>query len=128
MVVWKEINSKQQIEVGILMALASIVIYYFHPFGVILLAAFVILMITLIVPVCLKPISWLWFNIASLVSLIVPMVLFTILYYTLVTSVGLTRKLMGKDSLQLRTFKKDKESVFCKMQKTIDRKSFERQF
>lgn len=128
MAVWREINSKQQIEVGILMALFLLLIYYFHPYDVILVAVFVILMLTLIVPVCLKPISWLWFNIASLISLIVPMVLFTILYYGLVTPVGLTRKLMGKDSLQLGAFKKDKESVFYKMQKTINRKSFERQF
>jgi hypothetical protein len=39
-------------------------------------------------------------------------ILLSIVFITIVTPIGLLRRLLGKDSLQLKNFKKSKDSVF----------------
>ncbi|MGD2087381.1 MAG: hypothetical protein PVH61_14450 [Candidatus Aminicenantes bacterium] len=70
------------------------------------------LVVNMILPGIYKPFAVLWFGAATFLGTIISKVLLTIVYIVLVVPVGLIRRLMGKDSLQLKKFKKDGASVF----------------
>ncbi|MCP4676613.1 MAG: hypothetical protein GY854_14090 [Deltaproteobacteria bacterium] len=45
---------------------------------------------------------WLWMGVAFVMGNIVGRVLLTVIYYTLFTSIGLSRRILGSDKLQLK--------------------------
>lgn len=73
--------------------------------------AFVLLLVSLIIPIILYPFAVIWFGLSKLLSVLSPAIIMGILFFLIVTPVGLFRKLLGKDTLRLRQFKKGKESV-----------------
>ena len=72
-----------------------------------------------------------WFSLANLLGLITSKILLTLIFFLIITPVGLIRKLLGKlqksnsksyDSLNLRQWKKSKESVFISRNKKFEKK------
>ena len=70
------------------------------------------LVVNMTLPGIYKPFAVIWFGMATFLGTIMSKVLLTIVYILLVVPVGLIRRLLGKDSLQLKKFKKDGSSVF----------------
>ena len=70
------------------------------------------LVVNMIFPGIYKPFAVIWFGMATFLGTIMSKVLLTVVYILLVLPVGLLRRLLGKDSLQLKKFKKDGSSVF----------------
>jgi hypothetical protein len=70
------------------------------------------LVVNMILPGIYKPFAVIWFGVATFLGTIMSKVLLTVVYILLVVPVGLIRRLLGKDSLQLKKFKKDGSSVF----------------
>jgi hypothetical protein len=78
----------------------------FYPYAAAALA------VNMILPGIYKPFAIIWFGMATFLGTIMSKVLLTVVYILLVVPVGLLRRLLGKDSLQLKKFKKDNSSVF----------------
>lgn len=57
------------------------------------------------------PFAILWFGLAKLLGSVVSRVLLSLVFLVLVTPVGLVRRALGKDSLQLRGFRSGSGSV-----------------
>ena len=74
--------------------------------------AIVVLLLTMIWPRALHPAAKLWFGLSHLLGTIMSKVLLSVLFFTLVTPMGVVRRLIGRDSLQLRKWKQDRSSVF----------------
>jgi hypothetical protein len=70
------------------------------------------LVVDMIFPGIYKPFAVIWFGVATFLGTIMSKVLLTVVYILLVVPVGLIRRILGKDSLQLKKFKKDGSSVF----------------
>ena len=62
-------------------------------------------------PALYRPFAKLWFGLSHWLGTIVSKILLTLLFYGLVLPVGLVRRLMGKDAMQLRRWKQDQASV-----------------
>jgi len=58
-----------------------------------------------------QPIASVWFGLATILSNLVSKLLLSIIFYLLVTPIGLIRKFAGNQMLR-SSFKKDQESVF----------------
>ena len=84
--------------------------------------AFVILLINMVCPQVYKPLAKLWFGLSYLLSRIVPRILLGILFYGMVTPVGLFRRMLGKDPLQLKKWKKGRDSVLRERNHTLSAK------
>lgn len=69
-------------------------------------------LLIMIKPTLLKPAAALWFGLSTLMGTVVSKILLSVIFFVLVTPMGLLRRLLGKDSLQLRQFKKNKETAF----------------
>lgn len=70
------------------------------------------LVVTMTVPRVFKPFAKLWFGFSHALGTVVSKLLLTFLFYALVTPVGLVRRVLGKDAMQLKTWKKSRSSVF----------------
>jgi hypothetical protein len=84
--------------------------------------ALTVLVINMVRPQVYKPLAKWWFALSNLLSLIVPRILLGVLFYVMVTPVGLIRRVLGKDTLQLRKWKKGRESVLRERNHTLSAK------
>jgi hypothetical protein len=92
----------------------------------ILSAAF--LLLGLVVPVVLKPIHKVWMTLAMLLGLLMTRVVLSLLFYLVVTPIGLLARLFGKDFLNLN-FNKNADSFWIsKGAVKFKRDSCEKQF
>ncbi len=99
-------------DTGMALTLIALLIGYFahKPYGI--AAAIVLLLAAMTWPGLYRPAARLWFGLSHVLGTVMSKVLLTVLFFVLVTPVGLARRLAGKDSLQLRSWKKGRSSVF----------------
>jgi len=58
------------------------------------------------------PFAKFWFSFSNVLGNIVSRVFLTVLFFVMVTPVGLLRRALGKDSMQLKKWGKSQASVF----------------
>jgi hypothetical protein len=71
-----------------------------------------ILLVTLLIPILLKPLAFLWFGFSKALGWLTSRIVLFVIFWGMVTPMGLIRKLMGKDSMRLCQFKKNDKSAF----------------
>ena len=78
-----------------------------------LYAAIAVHVVNMTAPQIFRPVSvvWLWFS--ELLGAAVSKIVMGIVFFGVVTPMGLWRRMTGKDSLKLRAFKAGAESVMC---------------
>lgn len=106
-------------ETGILLALILLGYGWYDEDWIFGLIAAGILLISLILPILFKPLAIVWFGLAKILSYLTSNILLGLLFFFLVTPVGLFRKLLGKDALKLKYFKKSSNSVLIERNYTF---------
>jgi hypothetical protein len=106
-----KITKKQCMEFGQVATLAVLIFALHYKNDHWVVAAFVLILITIILPIILYPFALVWFGLSELLSIVSPAIILTIIFFLIVTPVGLIRRLLGKDSMRLKQFKKNKRSV-----------------
>lgn len=82
----------------------------------------------LIAPVLLKPLHKIWMAFAIILGWIMTRIILSILFYLVITPIGLLNRLSGKDMLDLK-FDKNKNSYWTpRQQGAFDKVSYEKQF
>ena len=76
-----------------------------------LLGALVLQVIAMTVPRIFAPIAVVWLGLSHLIGAVMSRVILTVVFFLVVTPIGLLRRLLGKDSLRVRAFKTGNESV-----------------
>lgn len=70
----------------------------------------------------------LWFALVRITGAVMPKIVLSLLFYALVTPVGLLRRLIGADPMQMKRWKKDKESVFKSREHTYQSRDIEQPY
>jgi len=96
---------------GMAMVLILLLLGYLCKNNLFYQIAIPVLVMDMIIPKFFYPFAIVWFGIANVLGSIVSKILLTVVYIIIVLPIGLIRRLSGKDSLQLKNFKKDKGSV-----------------
>ncbi|AYB31824.1 hypothetical protein D4L85_15175 [Chryseolinea soli] len=96
-------------QVAVLIALLAAL--YFRDDHGFLLAALFLTLVTIVVPTVFYPFAVVWFALAKLLAAVVPPVVLGILFFVMVTPLGFVRRMLGRDTLRLRQFKKGRSSV-----------------
>ena len=107
----KSISKQQASDTGMAMVLIFLLIGFFTQNSTYYKLAIPVLIINMIFPMAFYFIAIIWFGLTHLLGTVVSKIILSIVYIVMVIPTGLFRKLIGKDSLQLTTFKKSKESV-----------------
>lgn len=103
---------EQAKDTGMALVLVCLLIYLWSGVREFTIAAVLFLLVDMIRPTVYKPAARIWFGFANLIGTVMSKVILTIIFFILVTPVGLIRKAMGKDSLRLHEWKKGSRSVF----------------
>lgn len=107
-----KVSDEQCKDSGLALVLIALILsmvfspHYLLPIGIGLLV------VTMSVPTLFRPFARIWFGFSHALGTLVSRMLLTLLFYGLVTPVGCIRRLLGKDSMQLKKWKRGKVSVF----------------
>lgn len=114
--------SKQNFyETGLILLFVNLLWIYhdFHNFQIII--GIVLVLILLLIPKIFSPLTWILIFLGKALSQVVPPIILALVFYLVVTPVGIFRRLLGKDSLKLTDFKKDKTSLFSVRNKQFEK-------
>jgi len=106
------VNREQAKDTGMAMVLICLLVWHFFNFDKFFAISIVLLVINMIVPQVYKPLAKLWLGFSNVLGAVMSRILLTILFFTLVTPIGVWRRTTGYDSLQIKKWKKDRTSVF----------------
>jgi len=107
-----KISDEQCKDSGLALVLIALILsmvfspHYLLPIGIGLLV------VTMSVPTLFRPFARIWFGFSHALGTLVSKILLTLLFYGLVTPVGCIRRVLGKDSMQLKKWKRGKVSAF----------------
>jgi hypothetical protein len=118
----REITLDQARDTGQAMALLCLIILIFFKQASFAGITLIVLLVNMLRPQLYKPLAKWWFALSNLLSRIIPRILLGILFYLMVTPVGLLRRVLGKDPLQLKKWKKGRESVLRERDHTLSAK------
>jgi hypothetical protein len=107
----KKITKDQSRDTGMAMVLLLLIVFATRKREGYLIGAMVLHVLNMIVPQMYRPVAVLWLGLSDLLGEVVSRILLSIVFFTVVTPIGVLRRLAGKDSLKLRAFKAGKDSV-----------------
>ena len=124
---WK-ITKDQSRDTGMAMVLILLIVYVFLNQETFVFGAMALHVLNMIVPQVYRPIAVIWFGISRVLGTIMSKILLSIVFFTVVTPIGVLRRLLGKDSLQLRAFKASEESVMLQRNHTFTGRDIEKPY
>jgi hypothetical protein len=107
----KKMTKDQSRDTGMAMVLLGLLIFLRTRQNGFLYAAMILHVVNMIVPRIYAPVAVLWLGLSTVLGTVMSKVLLSILYFGLVTPIGVLRRLLGRDSLKLRAFKASEESA-----------------
>lgn len=108
---FKKVSDKENIEFGIVAIMVMGVLALITKHSYYLVVIIVLSLVTLTVPVLFYPFTIVWFGISRMLGAISSRLMLTVIFFLVVTPVGVFRRIAGRDSMKLRQFSKGKESV-----------------
>ena len=75
-------------------------------------SATTLLVVNMTAPMLFAPASKLWFGLSAVLGAVMSRVILSLVFFLVLTPVGLIRRAMGKDTLKLAAFKQGTASVF----------------
>lgn len=99
-------------DTGMAMVLICLLVAYFGNRPKFAAVAIVLLIIDMVWPPVFHYPAKIWFGLAHLMGAVMSRVLLTVLFFGLVTPLGLLRRLAGADPMQRKKWKKGTDSVF----------------
>ena len=123
---WLLSSTKEQAkDTGLAMVLICLLLGSWDKFPKFLPVSVALLLITMIWPNAFRPLATLWFGLSHVMSSIVSRVILSILFFLVVTPIGLIRRLTGADALKLKQWKQGRDSVFIVREGVIQGKDLE---
>jgi len=120
-------NKAKNIEFGMLVTLVLLVISFWMKNNL-YVYAIVTLLVAMLVPVLYTPFAWCWFRLARLLEQVASKLILFLIFFIIITPVGIIRRFTGKDTLQLKRFRKDRQSVFEEKSHQYTQHDLEKQF
>ena len=105
------ISKEQAKDSGMAIVLILLVIGFFTKEDLYYRIAIPVLLMDMIFPKFYYPFAIIWFGLSNLLGTIVSKVLLSAVFFSVVLPVAFLRRLLGKDTLLLKKFKKSSESV-----------------
>ena len=107
----KTISKQQASDTGMAIVLILLLVGFFSQNSFYYKIAIPVLIINMAFPMFYYLFAIIWLGFSQLLGTVVSKIILTIVYVFMIIPVGIFRKLLGKDSLQLSEFKKGNNSV-----------------
>lgn len=118
-----KITMDQSKDTGMALVLIGLLIGLISQSNIWVVLAIILLVLNMIYPSSYRPAAKAWIALSRLLGTIVSKILMSLVFFLIVTPVGLVRKkLLGADAMRLKEFKKGNGSVFKVRNKTFEDK------
>ena len=107
----KKITKDQSQDTGMAMVLLLLILFASRKREWLLFGALALHVLNMIVPRIYRPVAVVWLGLSELLGIVSSKVLLSIVFFGVVTPIGILRRLFGTDSLKLRAFKASQDSV-----------------
>lgn len=108
---FRSITKDQSKDTGMALVFICLVLSYFFFFELYFLGL-CLLLLNMVWPGAFKPAAIVWFGISYILGAIMPRVVLSVIFFIIVTPIGLVRRLLNKDTLLLKSWQKGKGSAF----------------
>ena len=108
----KNLTKENCKDAGLALVLISLICYLVWKQPFLVLLAVVFLVIAMTWPPAFKPFAFIWFRLSTALGAVISKIILAILFYGLVLPVGLVRRLIGKDTMRFKDWKRESSSVF----------------
>jgi hypothetical protein len=124
----KTISKKQASDTGMAVILILLIVGFWTKNMLYFKLAVPVTVLNMTVPMLYYPLAIVWLGFSNLLGSIVSKILLTVVFFIVVFPMGVFRKLLGKDPLQLNGFRKAKNSVMKDREHTFSSKDIERPY
>ncbi len=108
----KTITVEQCKDSGLALVLICLICYQVWKPPFLILLAIIFLLVAMTYPPLFRPFARFWFAFSTALGTIVSKIILTAVFFVMVFPVALLRRLMGKDSMQIKNWKQGQDSVF----------------
>jgi hypothetical protein len=109
---WLSATREQAKDTGMALVLISLIVFFATREIRYATIATGLLLLDMIAPALFKPAAKLWFGLSHVLGTIMSKVMLSIIFYLVLTPMGVLRTLFGKDPMRVRQFKKGEGSAF----------------
>jgi hypothetical protein len=124
----RKITKDQSRDTGMAMVLLFLIVAASRKREGYLFIAMALHVVNMIWPQVYRPLALLWLGLSDLIGAVVSRILLSIVFFVVVTPIGIFRRLAGKDSLKLRAFKASQDSVMLERNHTFVGQDLERPY
>jgi hypothetical protein len=124
----RKISKDQSRDTGMAMVLLLLILQVSLKRRGFVLGALALHVLNMTAPQAYRPIAVIWLGLSELLGTAVSKILLSIVFFAIVTPVGILRRLAGKDSLKLRAFKAGDESVMLERNHTFTGSDIEKPY
>jgi large-conductance mechanosensitive channel len=98
-------------DTGLAMVLILLIVQYIKHPGWLIMATIAVLVLVMTWPAVFNPLARVWFGFSHFLGSIVSKILLTVVFFLIVTPVGVVRKVLGADPMRCRAWRKGDDSV-----------------
>ncbi|OLN30847.1 Arginine/ornithine antiporter ArcD [Desulfovibrio sp. DV] len=109
---WLSATRDQARDTGMALVLVSLIVFFVTREIRYVTIAAGLLLLDMISPSLFKPAAKVWFGLSHVLGTVMSKVLLTLVFFLVLTPMGLMRGLLGKDPMRIGQFKKDTSSAF----------------
>ena len=115
-------------DTGLAMILILLIIEYVKYRHVLILAAGTVLVLTMTQPAVFRPLAKIWFGLSHFLGTIVSKIILSIVFFLIVTPIGLIRKAFGADPMKSLLWKKGNDSVLIERNHSYTKADIEKPY
>ena len=124
----KRLTKEQCKDTGMAVVLIFLLMTVIFKRDAFLFCAIAALVVNMVAPQVYRPFAVIWFGFSQVLGTIASRVILSVVFFVVVTPVAIFRRLLHKDSLRLREFKKSRNSVMDKRNHTFGPMDIEKPF
>ena len=124
----KSDKTNQAKDTGLAVVLILLIIEYIKRPNWLIIAAMAVLVLVMTWPEVFRPLAKVWFGFSHFLGLIVSKIILSIVFFLIVTPVGLTRRAFGADPMKGRAWKKGNVSVLVERNHQYVKKDIEKPY
>ena len=115
-------------DTGLALLLILLLIVYFSENVTLVVPSAGVLVLIMIWPNIFSPLAPLWFGLSRVLGTIVSKIILFLLYFLIVTPIGLLRRILDKDAMGLKDWKNGKGSVLLERNHTFTPKDIDKPY
>ncbi len=102
----------KSMDAGLALTLITLLAYQFFPDKMVVIIATLLLLLCMTAPRSFAPFARFWFYMADHLAAAVSLLLLTLVFFLMVTPAAVIRRMMGKDTLKLKTWRSGSMTLF----------------